>query len=360
MKQLFTFLAISISTTFLAEAKTWRVNNNAGASADFTTAQAAHNAASAGDTLIIESSGTSYGDLTLTKRLVLFGSGYFLSEYSNLQANTSTSKIGTVIFNFTATNGNLTSTSAGSFMSGLEIGGPGNTSIYVSNITITRCKFSPSISVFCGTLGGNYVNVSNISITQSYLSNLAFFGVNNTATVSNILVRNNIISGALNLTDFTSGIVEYNTFKSAAGTFTLNNATFQNNILRQTGPITFAGKSSTIWHNVFSSTYSSSSGTNTGLVYSNNLQNVDILTVFVTDPAPSAAPAGYTSDNRYKIKAGSPSVGAGYNGSDTGAFAGSTPYVLAGMPAIPSIYEYMVPASGQNSLNVKMSVRSNP
>ncbi|HUR10478.1 MAG TPA: hypothetical protein VM012_03875, partial [Flavitalea sp.] len=47
-------------------AKIWRLNNNAGVAADFTTLQSAHNSASVGngDTLHLEGSPTSYGSLT--------------------------------------------------------------------------------------------------------------------------------------------------------------------------------------------------------------------------------------------------------------------------------------------------------
>ena len=53
-------------------AKIWRVNNNPGIVADFTTAQAANDngGVNLGDTIHLEPSATSYGTLTTTKRLV--------------------------------------------------------------------------------------------------------------------------------------------------------------------------------------------------------------------------------------------------------------------------------------------------
>ena len=56
MKKLNTLIAIFILITTIVNAKIWRVNNNSGVIADYTTVQAAHNAASAGDTIHLEPS----------------------------------------------------------------------------------------------------------------------------------------------------------------------------------------------------------------------------------------------------------------------------------------------------------------
>ena len=64
-----------------AYAKIWRVNNNTGVVADFTTFAAAVSSASvlSGDTIHIEPSATSYGGATMSKRLVVIGIGYLLN-----------------------------------------------------------------------------------------------------------------------------------------------------------------------------------------------------------------------------------------------------------------------------------------
>jgi hypothetical protein len=61
-------LCFAALTVFNSSAKIWRVNS-AGLPADFTTIQAAHDAANvlAGDTLHIEPSTVSYGALVSTK-----------------------------------------------------------------------------------------------------------------------------------------------------------------------------------------------------------------------------------------------------------------------------------------------------
>jgi len=67
-------LIAAIAFCMTANAKIWRVNNTA-IPADFTTLQAAHDSSAvhAGDTLHLESSQTSYGNLTATKQLIIIG-----------------------------------------------------------------------------------------------------------------------------------------------------------------------------------------------------------------------------------------------------------------------------------------------
>ena len=69
MKKLLLLSVAATLTCSLSFAKIWRVNNNIGITANFTTLQAAHDGAAAGDTVYLESSPTSYGGLNCTKKL---------------------------------------------------------------------------------------------------------------------------------------------------------------------------------------------------------------------------------------------------------------------------------------------------
>ncbi len=68
-----------------ANARIWRVNNNAGVVADFTTVAAAVTAAAAGDTIYIEGSATAYGGSGLNKKLTFIGTGYFWEVLTVMQ-----------------------------------------------------------------------------------------------------------------------------------------------------------------------------------------------------------------------------------------------------------------------------------
>ena len=57
-----------------------RVNNNTDFDADFTTLQAAVDAATNNDTIYVEGSATAYDGATIDKPLTIVGPGYYLNE----------------------------------------------------------------------------------------------------------------------------------------------------------------------------------------------------------------------------------------------------------------------------------------
>ena len=65
----------AVLLSFTASATTWTVSNNPNKPAQYTSAQAAADAAAPGDTLLISGSSSSYGTLSLTKQLHIIGEG---------------------------------------------------------------------------------------------------------------------------------------------------------------------------------------------------------------------------------------------------------------------------------------------
>lgn len=341
MKKLITLIAFLTITSFCANAKIWRVNNNPGINNVLPDLQPAHDSASAGDTIMVESSPTQYGSITLNKKLVILGPGYFLGENKGLQADLYNAKIGSVNFSYKLNSLNkIISSSGGSVISGMEALGM---YIYVSNITIKRCQVGEVI----WQADNVYGNISNEVLSESYvgsdLKTISYTG----QTFTNILLKNNIIRYSITFSTGSSSLIENNVI---GGNVQVVNSTFRNNIIvNPNANISFT-----------SSTYTNNLAAGTKLGSSNgNQSSVDMTTVFVADPYVSANPTGFTSDNRWKLATSSPAIGAGLNGIDAGAFGGLTPYVLSGIPEIPSIYFLEVPTSGNNSLDVKMKVRSN-
>ena len=91
MKQRVTvFTAIVFLIVLSTNATVWQVSNRVingvTVDADFTTLQAAVDGASAGDTLYLMGSQTSYGNGVFNKKLVVIGPGYWLAENQNTQA----------------------------------------------------------------------------------------------------------------------------------------------------------------------------------------------------------------------------------------------------------------------------------
>ena len=70
-KQIFLGMALGFMTLALNAQTT--VNNNPGASADFTSLQAAINAATAGDVIYVQHSPTTYGNIIINKGVIIIG-----------------------------------------------------------------------------------------------------------------------------------------------------------------------------------------------------------------------------------------------------------------------------------------------
>ncbi|MBS1736472.1 MAG: hypothetical protein JSS98_07660 [Bacteroidetes bacterium] len=339
------------------QAKTWRINNNTGITADFTSIQAAINSASVlnGDTLHVESSAAAYdGNVTLNKRLVIIGTGYYLSETSPLVANPNTQANTKSCF---INNGIACSPgSKGSVISGLTMY---DVSIIDSFVTVQRCKFTNLY------FGGYYSNADSYAdtIRQNVITGGIGVGGGSTGKQKNQIIYNNIIYGGI---DFTANITKVDGFfinnsfvYSPYATYytvyiSCQNFVFQNNIF---GDVNFG---------VYQSfnAYFNNICHNTGIPAGNgNQQNIDANATVYNNWFGNGA--GFSSDGRFQLKSGStPASGTGsLNGGavDCGAFGGPAPYILSGMPSVPSIYSLSVPASvnsGTTSMTVTFSSAS--
>jgi len=336
-------------------AKIWRVNNNGGVAADFTTLQAAHNGAAAGDTIHLEGSPNGYGGLTCSKQLVIIGPGYFLGENPNTQAVALPAYVSsTVTFNVG---------SEGSVIMGCDFNNSG-ISIFCSDIVIRRNKFSqPSgatVDYYTGTINIYYqsnnsgLSCNNIIISQNY-----GFQVNGTSRASTgLLFSNNYLAAngyggessteiALNLNASTIAIFQNNIFRR--GRVIAFNSNFTNNIMVAG---TLEGSGNLLANNIANGTqFGNSNG---------NQQNVVMANVFV------GTGSGISSDGTWKLKSGSPAIGAGFgstpgNPIDAGMFGTAFPYVLSGMPPIPSVYFFENQPVGSNAdpIDVSIKVKSN-
>ncbi|HUB59756.1 MAG TPA: hypothetical protein VL978_03580 [Puia sp.] len=331
-----------------AAARIWRVNNNVGINADFADFPAAVTGASAGDTIYLESSATTYTGASLSKKLVIMGTGYYLSGTHlnpNTQANTNPSTLSYIYF---------VSGSAGSVLSGMTIGS--NLLLGDNTITIERCNMGTTY-LYLGYTG----NSNNDTIRQNVLYIISGYSASYGAT--NTLIYNNIITYGINFTTNIGGINGYlinNDIGSTtygAAYISASNFTFQNNILYAPSLGTYA--STNVYFNNIISTSSATSGIPAG--NANVFSVTDFTTVYVGWGADAS---NYSPDGDYALASGSPALGAGALNSttvDCGAFGGPAPYVLSGMPGIPSIYALTAPSqvnTGTASINVTISAAS--
>jgi hypothetical protein len=315
MKKLIVLMLVSILLVTSSYARIWRVNNMPGVTADFTTAQAAHNGAQAGDTIHLEPSITNYGSVTCTKKLVWISTGNFLSQNPGNQYSLTPGTLSSMGFN------------AGSEGSVVSVVSNSSISISVSSVSIVRSYFASSLSI-------NSFSAANDIVTQCY------FGGQISISGTNSIISNNIAS-YVDVSGSASAIITNNVFYLTGGAVAIANSVFQNNICKG---LTFNFSNSNVSYNMHAGT-----GLPPG---NNNLLNVDMTTVFENN-APS-------SDRDYRLKPGSPALAAGFGGSDMGAFGGSTPFVLALQPAIPAITNLSTPSSsGNNTIQVTFSAKSN-
>jgi hypothetical protein len=279
----------------------------------------------------------------MTKRLVVIGTGYFLSgsgANTGLQANT----------NPAIDNGNifLDSLASGSKFIGFAQGAAGY--FYINprtdNITLERSQVQLYYSASAASTSNR---CSNWVINKCYISYWnwvpAFY-------VENLTLTNCIITGTYSLAtgNFISALVRNNTFIfGGSGVLNVGNSYFTNNII--SGVITVDLSTSTV-KNCIATTNILPAG-------NGNQNSVSAASIFV-------GLAGNSTDGQYQLRVGSPAIGAGETVSsvtpDCGAFGTADPYRLSGIPPIPTIYGLTVPASvpsSNTSMSVTISARSN-
>ncbi|MES2774974.1 MAG: hypothetical protein V4722_12360 [Bacteroidota bacterium] len=307
-------------------AKIWRVNNNGGGGGDFTTAQAANdNATQPGDTIHIEPSPNSYGNLITNKRLVWLSTGAFIGVHPGDQYAQTPGKIGSL------------RTNAGSENSVLSLYIEGGANIYTSNIRLDRCYTAG---------GGITVQIANPIPNNCVIINCYNNGYMIFYTGTNHFVSNNIVTSYLLLTDAASAIIQNNVFNAIDNysISTIFNCTLQNNIFNK------AVAGYTFTNCVVQYNMSGSGGVLPAGNFNQN--NVAMANVFVNNSG--------TDDAAFVLKAGSPAIGSGNAGDDMGAYGGTTPFKLALQPAIPAIYKLTAPfVPAGSTMNVTFSTKSN-
>lgn len=318
-----------LMTVTLANAASWRINPNPAAKAPYkTVADAmADNKVKAGDTLMLDPG--YHGAFSLSKKnMTLIGTGYMLDQNKGW-AESMVSSTNNVYL------------SEGSKIEGVASIGSISAS---KDCIISRCKAN---EINC--------NSSNVLIEQSltYFARLSQYSI----------VRNNIIIGWVNGAEATT--IENNVIVPSGNRQAIQgctNSTIRNNIVLNTYSgydnndipynayvIDFnTDNNNTITNNVFS-TPAEYANKN----YSSNYYvGATIESVFVNEG---------TEDARYMLRDDSPAKGVASHGGDCGAFGGSTPYVLSGIPRyLPHITEAKIPnrpTDGKITIKIKIETQ---
>ncbi|MFL0354635.1 hypothetical protein [Xanthomarina sp. GH4-25] len=306
----------------------------------FTSFAAALAAASNGDTILIQPSATSYGNINITKSITVKGMGY-----APVLNNGESSYIGSASIN--ASNIKLT----GMNISGGIAGGSG-----ISNLLVEDCYIG-SVSLN-GTGNSNHTFRGNVILAQIYLNATNTNSMNFTFT--NNLIQNLNNYSLYNFNDTTifnnntiiadRAHVSYVTFNNP------NNLVCQNNIWVFTSnsfsAVNQSGAVPVIHNN--SLTYHYGSPTITALNGTGNLDNQNPF--FANIPANNPY---WAADNDYNLGASSAGNDAGTDGNDVGIYNGYYDFDMRGYPTeLPyltemSISNNMVPAGSNLSVNLK-------
>lgn len=334
LKTSFWIIASILSLESFATIRT--VNNNPNSPGQYINLTDAIDAASEGDTIMIAGSNTSHGNVTISKKLTLIGTGYSPRKDVSLL-----SKIGSI------------SLSAGTSNNSVFIGLYVEASISGSGAALSTINIRRS---FIGGLDFN--SVSNVNIL-----NCIIVGNVGIANCNNFLIANNIISGYLNGNLATNVLVRNNLFTSTYVGANIDNVLYSNNI--------------------FYYRYSSSNTSDLCSACSNNVFNNNIYFNQKENPLPiglnnntgtaniSANPqfnkittdGNFSNDiffDDYRLQSGSPALNSGTDGKDVGIYGGAIPidYPLAGEPPVPQIKSMtinnnVVPPGGTLDVNVK-------
>jgi hypothetical protein len=359
---------------FTVKAAIITVSNNPNVPGQYTSLQAAIDAAAPNDTLYIQGSTTSYGDINLYKLLTLIGVGAMPNKSSSLP-----SQIGSINIRYTDDG---TSNGSGSSIYGCKLvninlsakvfNAVVNT---INNITISR-NFLMSITSNYFNSYGDYtfsgININNNNIFQIDINslgggsviknNIIGHGLDGTGSINsgNWLVLNNVINHRISYC--TNGIFINNIIygTNGIGCSGLIYCDFTKNI--------FYTPSTTQFDPSFfsESTLNNNNNTTSGNIINQNpdfvyYDSYGTMSYSVSNPA-----NGPFVD--YHLSNSSPGKNYGTDGTDLGIYGGTTPFVEGAttdsrfryfpMPAMPqmldlTITNQSIPAN--STLNVNFS-----
>jgi hypothetical protein len=340
-----------------AHATIYVVNNSNANPGQFYYLQAAIDSADAGDTLMLQPSTNSYGNVVLTKALNLIGIGHNPNKDLPLKAIIGEIRLAETM--------GIGSTFIGLWVNSFNTTNPPNGITYYSNgVTVRNCYVG-----FYGTdygsnpsYGENYC--ADVVIEECHIKRISFDTYGNNillqnsiiesddavsfgSSMTNVVVKNNLfIRGSVGASQLyaTGAVFENNIFfrfSPASQYGTLNNCVFNNNLTYQTNNDAIIG------------------GTNTG---SNNIISQDPLFVNLNYSAsPIYLPALYN----YRIQATSPGHNAGTDGQDIGPYGNSMTFSETGesdeQPVIRvmNILNSTVPTNGTMNVHVKVTGSKN-
>ena len=324
---------VLLTVATIANAKSWRINNNEAAKPDFVSINAAMSSenVTAGDTLYLDPGTSISGDQTVTKQVTIVGPGYFRTDtphrfayfLSNLLIRAAYTKLEGIISNATI-------------------------NVQAQNVTIERSKFT---NVCVGYSGSD---AKYATIRQSCGANVYGYSSNYNKNISAYCtIENNILIHGSNVIDYLYlPIIRHNYIRETGSNHVfsrLDNATITDNIIIN------GNTAANILYNVTNS-----------INISNNVMSCEETTYGginnnkfgYTSEADIFALTGQ-NDQLYILKDDSPAKGYATDGGDCGPYGGLMPYVAGGLPSgYPYYTKAIVPVKSVNGkVNVSLKIK---
>lgn len=326
--------SIFVLSTSIAFTATLTLSNHPLGGAQYTNLVDAYNAASPGDTIIVEGTDIEYHIGTYWyKQLTVIGSG--------LNTNKQSFKRTIISFHYNRLHG------AGSSFYGIEF-----PSVYMtqSNVLFEDCKFNGQVNLYNSTL-------SNISFRNCIFDSNNGININtggSSNVLSGILVTNCVLDGYIegNGNPYFSLMVNHCIFLD--GSFNnVHNATITNNIFMNAFPGSTSTGSSTYLNNICRV-----AGTFPPTGYGGNVGSGNID---ATDPLLVNVPIStfYSTDLDFHLQGGSPAIGVSTDATDIGVHGGNSNFSEQGEVLINPIIRQMLitnPSIAPNgTINVQIS-----
>ena len=304
---------------------------------------------SAGDTLHLEGSTTTYNSYTLTKKLTIIGPGYFLTNNPKVSNNGLDAKIDALYFGI----GSDSSQVIG--MNFVGVGTGGYILINANQITVRRSRIENKIELGSGINDPMIVQCFfPLTVNQNVFASVS----GNYIAPTGLIFNNNICQKTL-VWKSTAGVAfpieqcDNNIFDGpanlATSTLEFASSDFSNNILMGiNAKVAITASAGIVQYNI-GSLQNQFGNTNGNMVLS--LTQIAALFQISTSP-----------DAKYLLVTSSQASGSGLNGVDMGAFGSAVPrnrYTLSGLAPVPVIYNvHTTGVCTTQGLPVMISARS--
>lgn len=362
MKKTFALILLACNLLHAADIT---VDNNPNAVADYTSLQSALDAASTGDRILVAGSATSYGNVYIGKNssgsvntaedITIIGVGYLRADNGVLPDATGNNN--SANFQISITGYRQTSPSIEYFgINGLTVIGCEISNLYSfgssnsrhQNIVFDRCFFNfngredieyvtnLTISRTIGECGLLIENSSSVVITNSCFE---FLALNDGAIATHTTLKG--------VEDYFNYLLVLDTTASASNM--VIDCRTQNTDHASTPAVSALG----------SLTHSIAIGNGALPTSATNFDNQTVTTVFAEDPLTN--PSNLSADAIWKLNTSgsNPALTGANDGGEMGAFGGSSPYNLSGLPGAPQIIQLNVPAvvSPTTGLDIEVEVQ---